>query len=42
MLIGSFLEHAIKNAFGPPEIGPVESTNTMDSAHEDAGVNKHD
>ena len=34
LLIGSFLEEAVKNTFGHPEIGHPESTNMIDDAHE--------
>ena len=38
LLIGSFLEDAVKTTFGrPDEIGPAESTNMANGAHESDG-----
>lgn len=40
LLIGSFLEDAVKNIFGrPDEIGSVELTNTVNGVHESDGNN---
>ena len=37
LLIGSFLEDAVNTTFGQPdEAGPVESTNVVNGAHENA------
>ena len=37
LLIGSFLEDAIKITFGRPEVVPVQSTNMANSTHESDG-----
>jgi hypothetical protein len=41
LLTGSFLEDAVKNTVGRPEMGSVESTN-MDAAHESDEVDEDD
>lgn len=42
LLIGSFLEDAVKNTVGRPEVGSVESTNMLDAAHEGDEVDEDD
>jgi hypothetical protein len=42
LLIGSFLEDAVKNTVGKPEVGSVGSTNMLDTAHEGDEVNEDD
>jgi hypothetical protein len=42
LLIGLFLEDAVKNTVGRPEVRSVESTNMLDAAHEGDEVDEDD
>jgi hypothetical protein len=42
LLIGSFLEDAVKNTVGRPEVESVESTNMLNAAHDGDEVDEDD